>query len=180
MKKIRKEDSIDNVKTDKLLRDLFEPDSKEYKINVFRFILFKAYHYNVLFRIEKDLFNKITLTTKYFSVSGGVDGTELRFELVKEEKKYLTLKDWKKIKSKSLESYFWSLELYDNPRRGFDDGSFWIIEGKRIKEFPHELPNEPFKDYTRVKRKSPYKGSFFDLGLTNASIYDKFDTKKLY
>ncbi len=164
-----KEDSVFNLRIDRLLKHLNEPDLRTSKIETFRFILHeypKSEH--VLFRIEKDSNNKVTFITKYYVRKDEMTG-EGEDSVTKEIVKVLTLADWEKIRIKSLESYFWSLEMRDSYEPGPCRGAFWTIEGKRQSHYGYES----FKEYARVYRVIPYKGSFFELGLAIAQLHDK-------
>lgn len=171
-------DSMNTARIDNQLKNLNEPDLKNYKNDAYRFILFQAFKdYCLLFRIERDKMDNVTLTTKHFWLKSPTG--EGKDTVIKETKIILTSKDWDKIQDKINESYFWTLELNDNPPRHIDDGSYWIIEGKRVRYL--HLPTEPFKDYTRVQRNSPYEGSsFYELGEFIATRNTEFKAKNLY
>lgn len=162
-----------------LLKHLDEPDLKTSTKEAYRFMLFQAFDTClVLFRIEKDSVNKVRLTTKYY-LEEHLDGTG-KDTVLKVLKKNLTIKDWEKLDEKVRESYFWTLEAYDNPEVNGTDGSSWTIEGRR---FPskYEIDRHiEFKEYTIVGRRSPNKGSFHELGITIAKMSNELYEKEIY
>ena len=145
----------------------------------YTFYLWQAFDTcQVIFRVEKDSLDHVTLTTKYFNPRFP-DGRG-KDTLLQVTTKALTIKDWNEVKNKIDESYFWTLEQDDNPTRdGILDGSGWTISGKR---FPssYEKKFSNFKRYTTVYRRCPYKGSFHDLGVTIAKMSNPKFEKTIY
>jgi hypothetical protein len=177
-RKTKQEIERDNY-WNRLLINLDEPDLKTTEKSTYRFMLWQAFDSClVLFRVEKDSSNNVTLTTKYY-LQAHPDGTG-KDTVLEVLKRNLTLKDWKEIEDKSDESYFWTLEGTDNPERHLLDGSGWTIEGKRFPDYPSEEIDNQFKGYTMVYRRCPYKGSFHDFGVTIAKMSNQLYGKRIY
>lgn len=163
----------------RLLKNLNEPDIETATIQTYRFWLWQAFDScQVLFRVEKDSIDNVTLTTKYY-LREHPDGTGKDTVLNVSEKR-LTIKDWETIETKSKESYFWTLEETDNPVRDGTDGSSWTIEGKRFPEYPSDTIGNHFKSYSSVNRLCPYRGSFHELGVTIAKLSNQRYEKSIY
>jgi hypothetical protein len=157
------------------LKKLNEPDLRTYDKESFRFILYQHLHGSLmLFRVDKDSLNSVSMTIKYFLTGNEKDS------LLKEMKKDLTLADWDTLVRKSREAYFWSLEYLDNPAILNCDGVGWLIEGKRnLSKFEKSPQLNAVKDYTMVSRACPYRGSFFELGAAMATMSGEMERKEL-
>ena len=102
-------------------------DKLPYKI--YRFTYLRTFHNPILI----SLINKNDTITIHWKVTNGQSGYDFG-QLVINESKKLTLKDWYNFEKIINEENFWNLQSIGNEII-WEDGSEWIIEGNDMKRF---------------------------------------------
>lgn len=159
--------SEDSIKFKKFINHLYSQNSEDSLINYggdcFRMFLWRFPKPNVtIIRIEKDSLNSIKLIAKEIA-SPSFNYDPRNDTLVNSIEVKIKPSEWDSLIELANQSYLWSMYENEYPPVSGSHGSLWYIEATR-KPTVESNPFMPFNTYTSVKRHTPHKGSFYNLG----------------
>lgn len=142
-----------NKNLEKIRKQINEPvlDSLDY--DSYRLFYLDSFQKHKIFRLNHHNENDNELIVKYFS-SQGNDEDETYVAIVSEDKIKLTYEQYLDFQKLIKGSYFWSMNLTENPIPQYLDGYVFILEAIEQKSNYHE------KRFQKVIRVVPYNGSF--------------------
>ncbi|MEI6122321.1 MAG: hypothetical protein WCQ95_01710 [Bacteroidota bacterium] len=168
----RKSDSTYKLIHQKLFSVIKEQELFDKKFEAYRLYLDRAFHYAMVFRIEKEkqsvrLFVK-TFKQRHFDIADSKDS------LISVSLKKLRENDWNDFKKNLELAKFWTMNPGTNEGKGCFDGSYWTLEGY-----------VPSTDSTRamhyfVTRFCPKDGYFRKACLKLIELSGELDTNEVY